>query len=260
MKLIFLSLLALPLLYSCDETPLENELNDEFTEYIPNKDEVAFEQLISDIDQNDSLRVGQSLFYSKEGGASVDVEIRVNETGLMVKLREVYTTKDSPSINKNIFYFSDKGMFASIELFEEGIGEAAVYVERVTYYNDDEEPIITKRKQAAYEEELDFETFAIVDKHSASYDRAIAVLNQEGEYGTTFQGFVKEEPYLYLIVGENETDGYYSSLVVQRMTPLIKTLQENEKNMMGTPLKLDYETLNGEQGYEYQILMNVSRK
>ncbi|MBL1280780.1 MAG: hypothetical protein COA33_010925 [Fluviicola sp.] len=259
-KIFILTILTLSVLYSCQETPESDGFQEEFAEYVPDNNEVAFEQLIAEIELNDSLRIGQSLFYSKEGGSSVDVRIRVNDSGEMVKMREEYTVENSQSINKNTFYFSGKGMFASIELFEEGEGETAVYVERTTYYDKDEKPIITKKRQAEYEEELDFETFATVGKRSASYDRALAVLNQEGEYGTTFQGFVKEEPYLYIIVGENEENGYYSSLVVQYMTPLIKTLQENEKSMVGTPLQIVHETLDGEQGYEYQILMNVKRK
>lgn len=260
LKLSFLVIISTLLFFSCqdnleDETPIDG-----IEEYVPNKDEIAFEEMISEIDLNDSLRVGQSLFYSKEGGASVDVEIKVNDKDEMVKMVEEYTVENSPSIESNTFYFSGGNMIASKELFEEGVGEEAVYVEKVTYYDKEENPILTKRKAANYQDELDFESYEIVDNTKCSYDRALAVLNQEGEYGTTFQGFVKEDPYLYIIVGEKKKDGYYSSLVVQYMTPLIKTLEENEASMIGTPLQVDFETLNGEQGFEYQILMNVQRR
>ena len=260
LKLSSLLILSTLLIFSCQESIEEESSIDLIEEYIPNNDEIVFEELISEIDLNDSLRIGQSLFYSKEGGASVDVEIRVNEKDEMVKMEEEYTIENSPSIASNTFYFDKGKMISSKELFEEGVGEEAIYVEQITYYDKDENPILTKRKTANYEEELDFESYEVIDNIKCSYDRALAVLNQEGEYGTTFQGFVKEEPYLYIIVGEKKKDGYYSSLVVQYMTPLIKTLQENEVNMIGTPLQVEFETLNGEQGFEYQILMNVQRR
>ena len=100
LKLSFLVITSTLLLFSCqdnleDETPIDG-----IEEYVPNNDEVAFEEMISEIDLNDSLRVGQSLFYSKEGGASVDVEIKVNDKDEMVKMIEEYTVENSPSIER----------------------------------------------------------------------------------------------------------------------------------------------------------------
>ena len=255
-QLLFIFSISIILFNSCQNTD-EPVITYEETNYQPNEDEVAFEQLIANIDSNDSLREGRSLAYSREDGASAEVLLFVNEANETVKIVEEYTKGNSPSISSNTFHF-DKGiMISSKELFEEGEGEKAHFIERITYYNEKEEPIITKQKIAAYEEELDFETFSIVKNTSCSYKRALKALNRTGEYSTTFQGFVTEDPYLYLIVGENKKDGYYSSLVVQYMTPTIKKLQENEVGMMGTQLEVDNETLNGEQGYVYQILMGV---
>ena len=83
------------------------------------------------------------------------------------------------------------------------------------------------------------------------------VLNQEGEFATTFQGFISEEPYLYLIVGEDEPTGYTSSLVVQYVDQTIQKLQMNEKEMIGKGIQVGFETLSGTQGYEYQILLST---
>jgi hypothetical protein len=88
-------------------------------------------------------------------------------------------------------------------------------------------------------------------------ERALNVLNQEQEFATTFRGFVKEDPYLYIIVGEDDVKGYCSSLVVQYVTATIQKLQAHELEMIGTPLIIDFETLSGEQGYEYQILLSA---
>ncbi len=262
-KFIFFSLLTL-LLHSCGGTPetiiTEDAIYLDENTYTPNSEEIEFEKIISDIDQNDSLRYGQSLSYTRPDGASVFVKIYVNDSNYTVKLFEEYTSPKSPSINSNTFYFDEGHLIATRELFEEGKGSEGHFVERVTYYNEKEKPILTKRKVAYYEEELIYESFTSAEKVACSYKRAMQVVNQEGEYETNFIEFIHEDPYLYLIVGENKKDGYYSSLVVQMMTSLITKFQSDPEKYFGTPLVINYETLNGEQGYEYQILMGVSEK
>jgi len=249
---------------SCGDTPNINDTEEEeYIEqdaYVPNKKEVLFEKIMEDIDQNDSLWYGQSLSYNRPDGASVFVKIYVNDSNFTVKLFEEYTSPNSPSINSNTFYFEKGKLIATRELFEEGTGNEGHFTERVTYYNEDEKPIHTKRRTAPYEEELIYEPFAVSEKVACSYKRAMQVINQEGEYETNFVEFISEEPYLYLIVGENKKDGYYSSLVVQMMTSLIKKWQSDPEKYFGTPLRVDYKILNGEQGYEYQILMGVYEK
>jgi hypothetical protein len=112
-------------------------------------------------------------------------------------------------------------------------------------------------RTAYYEDELDYESFKLVEKHDCNIKRATDVINQTGEFVTTFRGFVQEEPYLYLIVGENDKNGYSSSLVVQMMTSTIKKLQTNELAMIGKPLTVDFQTLGDEQGFVYQILISA---
>lgn len=260
--LLFASLFII--FQSCgDSTDTNNESEEEYIEqeeYQPNSTEVEFEKMIKNIDLNDSLRYGQSLSYNRPDGASVFVKIYVNDSNSTVKLFEEYTSAESPSINSNTFYFDEGLLIATKELFEEGTGDEGHFVERVTYYNEKEAAIITKRKVASFEEELIYEPFISSEKVACSYKRAMQVVNQEGEYETNFIEFIPEDPYIYLIVGENKKDGYYSSLVVQMMTSLIKKLQKDPEKHFGTPLNVNYKTLNGEQGYEYQILMGVNEK
>ncbi len=260
-------LFLLPFLFflvACDNAEdMNNKFEDNFVvqdDYQPSSDEIKFEKIIDEIDANDSLRYGQSLSYNRPDGASVFVKIFVNDSNYTVKLFEEYTLPNSPSIQSNTFYFDQGHLIASRELFEEGTGNEGHFVERVTYYDENENPILTKRKVAPYEEELVYESFAKAETVSCSYKRAMQVINQEGEYETNFVEFISEDPYLYLIVGENKKDGYYSSLVVQMMTSLIKKLQSDPEKYFGTPLIVNYETLNGDQGYEYQILMSLREK
>lgn len=229
------------------------------TDYQPNAQEVAFEEMIASIDANDSLRIGNSLFYSKPTGESIEVRLFVNAKNETVKMVERYTEESTQSVFRNVFYLKEGKKFATRELFGSTVNGKELFNERVSYYDEKEQPVLSKFKSANYEEELDYESFVTMDPYDCKMERALNVINQEGEFATTFQGFVKEDAFLYLIVGENEKDGYSSSLVVQYVDYTIKKLQEDELKMIGTPLIVDFETVTeGGEGYEYQILHKVS--
>lgn len=255
---LFLIGISTLLITSCGESTQENNDNaDKNAEYVPNKDEIAFEEKMRAIDQNETFAKATSLFYSRADGASVDVEMFLDSTNTAVKIVEKYTESATQSICSNTFYLVEGKKFATRELFEYSKGDSSSFSERITYYDKKEKPVATKIRTATYEDGLEFESFQLTEKKNCSMDRAISVLNQTDNYATRFRGFVKEDPYLYIIVGENDKNGYSSSLVVQMMTSTIKQLQENELAMIGKPLKINFETLDDEQGFVYQILMEA---
>ncbi len=227
-------------------------------EYVPNEKEVAYEEYISWVDNNDSLGVGNSLFYSKGDDKFTEVEFTVNDKQEMVKMVEYYT-QESQTIAKNIFYLKDGRKFATKELFEQYDNGNLSFVERVSYYDEKEKPIITKQRVAPFEQDLEFESFTTAKKQDCSMARALSILNQEGEFNTTFQGFVKESGFIYLIVGGVGDDAYTSSLIVQYEDPTIKKLMIDEKEMIGTPLIVDFQVVeDAGEGFEYQILRSVA--
>jgi len=258
LNLLIIGILAIGLFSCGDSVEILEEVNSELIDQ-PNQEEIEFESIIEAIDNDETLREGKSLFYSRDDGATEEVTLFVNDSNVTVKIYHEYTAPDALSLSSNTYHFSEGVMIASKELFEEGTIEEGHFVEQKTYYNKDEKPIVTKRRVAPYENNLEFEQFSIVKKQAVSYQKPLDILNQKGEFETTFQGFIEEEPYLYMIVGENIPKGYYSSVVVQLMTPLIKKMQNNELEMKGTQLSIDFETLSGDQGYVYQILLGVSK-
>ena len=264
MKNILLSSISLAICFStligCGEQANDSDKQEvkDTLQYVASDEEIAYDEYIMSIENNDTLTNGRSLYYSKSNGFSTEVEFFSNEENEMVKIIEYYTL-ESNSIAKNIFYFKDGRKFVSRELFEDGEGANMRFVERLTYYGEDEKPIVTKRKTAMYEEELDYEAYEIVPKHDCSMQRAIDILNQKGEFATYFKGFIKEEAFTYLIVGGKEKGSFSSPLIVQQMTPTIIKLQEDQEAMLGMPLIVDFEVvIDPGQGFEYQILKSVN--
>ena len=215
------------------------------------------EKYAAEVDADTTLKRGNSLYYSREDGATMEVFIHVNEKEEPVKLEEIYSNSGSVSLCSNVFYFKNGKKYISIELFEEGDEVSGHFTERVSYYDVKEAPIKTLVRKAEFEDQLEFEQYVSEKNYDCSAERAWMVLNQEGAFATTFQGFISEEPYLYLIVGENKKTGYTSSLVVQYIDQTIQKLQAYEADMIGKGIQVEFETLNGSQGYEYQILLST---
>ena len=81
---------------------------------------------------------------------------------------EIFTGGSSQSIGKRTFYLKDGKKVATIESFEEGEGENAHFVERVSYYDEKEKPVASKKKTAPYEEDLEFESYSLKISISSS--------------------------------------------------------------------------------------------
>lgn len=244
------------LLFSCGSGDPENVSFETKGDYSEMNNEQA-ENYVAEID-NAQLMVGNSLYYTRNDGASIEVTIYLNDSSKVLKTLERYTQEEGGSICTNIFYYKDDKKYVTKEYFEEGKGESAVFVERVTYYDPKGKPKVTKFRKAPFEDQLEYAAFELGEKHDCSDDRAVQVLNQQGEYATNFQFFVQDEHLLYLIVGENDDEGYRSSLVVQQKGPVILELLANEKKMVGTPLVVEFEKARGEMGFEFQALMGVA--
>lgn len=220
-----------------------------------------FEQYMSEVDANGTYSIANSMYYSNQAGEAVEVRLYLEEINAdsseLVKMEELMVAPVTGVVFSNIFYYKDGLKYLTRQYFQEGNADSLYFVELRTYYDKKEKPVVTKRRTAPYEELLDQETFAVVDSKDCSDERAFRCINQEGEFETTFQGFVDMSPFLYLIVGENKKDGYASSLIVQSRNEIINQLVANESNWIGKPLIVRFEIIQ-EGGGQEQILTGIS--
>lgn len=243
-------------LYSCDESKNENDQEQIIPVATDESKFEAAEAYITELDEKE-LTVAKSLYYSRPDGATVEVEVYLNDSNQVIKMVELYTDDAESSIQTKKFYYKNKKKYATKEYFEDENESGKFFVERVTYYDENAKPKVTKKRIASFEDGLVDSMFELVDKKDCSDKRAFQVLNQEGEYVTTFQGFIMQESLTYLIVGENSKEGYASSLVVQFKNNTIIKLQQNEKGMIGTPLEVDFQSAKGDMGFDFQALLSV---
>ena len=224
------------------------------------KNEEEFEQRMAAIDNNANLKLMNSLAYNNNEGSTIEAIASFNSSDQEVKIEESYSDVKSGNYGKHSFYIENGRKFATKEVyFDNGVKKPS-FVERLSFYDQKGKVIFTKERFSDFEEGLEKEAFQISVPKDCPIDRAMRLLNQEGEFKTTFQGFVTDGNLKYLLVGENTKEGYASSLAVQYEEGDINILIKNERAYIGTPLEVEYETMVDERSLKFQILLSVRIK
>ena len=253
--------IALFLTTSCDSTETDIPTDEITTEEIA-KANVDGEAYLDYLDLTDTLDKANSLYYSRQVGDDIewtDVIMTLDDSSRILKMVERFLVSGTEAVCSNHFYFKDGNKYATKQFFLESEQDSSYFVELLSYYDEKGKVTATKRRTAVYEDFLPQEQYMVAEKKSCSEDRAFDIVNQTGEFETTYQGFVEMQGFKYLVVGEDEKDGFSSALIVQRTTPLILELRANEADMIGTSLVVNFRTIT-DGGSSQQILMGVAKK
>ena len=227
------------------------------SEYKANENQLEIEAQMAAID-NDTLVVNNSLLYYKE---VADIQVYVYKdpaTDEARKIIEEFTSEKGGSKQSIAYYMLNGKTIATQEIILVPVADSMQFLERVSYYNEKEEVVISKERTAYYEEELEYAQFMVGEKTKCSMDRALNVLKQEGEFATHFQSFIDSEYGLYMMVGENKPDGYSATLLINSFGGVTNKLFKNPAAYKGKHLKLAFSTEVDEGGYEYSLLHNAS--
>lgn len=259
MKRVFYIIGLVVVVYACNGSK-ESKKDTEMATYVPLKDEGEFEAKVAQIDMNDSLVEVSSLYYTKEDGSSYEVSAWLDDKSHILKMKETSVEGTSGKYGSVTFYFDNGRKIVSNEHFEEKQGNKANFVERITYYNPAGKSLKSKQRIAVYEEELDRALFQACAPANCSSKNAEDALNQKGSFITTFQGFVENGPQMFLTVGEHKKDGYVSALLIQYTDSNIKKLMDDQENMVGTKLTVNFEKMTDETGFQFQVLTGIKFK
>ena len=212
---------------------------------------------MAEIENNPDWKVMNSLAYNNNAGSTEEVIAYLNTNDEAVKLEEHFSDVSTGSYGQRFFYIANQKTFASKEIYFDNTIKTPAFIERVTFYGKNQLPVYTRERSAPTELELENAAFQQKNPLGVSIERAMQVINQQGEFVTTFQGFVQSGGITYLLVGENSQDGYASSLAIQYDNEDIKKLKLNERGMIGTPLQIKHQTMVDEKGLKFQVLLEL---
>lgn len=259
-KILNIAVLFFIFLSSCQTAKNGEEGNSKDEKVQSVENEEKYENQIAAIENNTELLLINSLAYNNNAGSRIEVVAYLDKGENEVKIEESFTDVKSGNYGKFTYYIDKGKKFATKQVYFENQLKEPSFVERISFYDKDERVIFSKERVAPFEDELEKAAFEISIPKDCSIERAMRVLNQEGEFTTTFQGFASDGNLSYLLVGENTSDGYASSLAVQYKEGDITKLMNNEKAMIGKPLEVVHQVMVDERGLKFQVLLSVKIK
>ena len=259
MKNIFYVSLIFTILVSCSsktEKLGHSNGHNSFTNKEKNESEIEIR--IADTDLQEKLDVMNSLYFTKEDGSSFEVKGFLDKKGAVLKVEEKFLDGKTGEYGTVLFYVFKGKKYASKERFEDKKGSKPTFIERISFYDQNEKVVSTKTRKAFYEEDLDAQPFETIDFYDCSIQKAMNALNQEGEFETRFQGYILNGSSSFLTVGESKPNGYISALMVQYNNSTTEKLRKNQEISVGKKLNLNFQKVTDENGFEFQVLMSVT--
>lgn len=253
-------LLNVLFLVGCKENNSENDASGEESSSNVHQArlEDAYEAYIAQVDLNDSLKVTNSLYFTKEDGSSLSVIAFLNKKEEVVKLIEKYVNGKTNRYQTTTFYVKNGRKYITNEHFEDTLDKSNPhFIERISFYNEKETPINSRIRKAQYEEDLDKSIFEKVENYNCSIERALQVINQQGSYVPKFQGLVFSGRTTYITVGQDDEEGFISALLIQYENETTRKMRKNQNAMLGKPLDLQFQKVVDDNGFEFQLLLGV---
>jgi len=243
---------------SCSHNIDSNELNNQEQTNVVEDNE--WDSLIRKIDQElPELTRIESLVYYKEDASSMEAIAYLDQNNLITKITQEYLDGHTGYKTTLQFYSNGGVRFASRKTSVKGEANNAFFSEEITLYDPKGSIILSKERRSEYEANIESEYFYLVDTIRHDDSEAFLILRQQDAYSTTFQGFVENGPFHFLVVGEHtEKDGYTASLSIQEDTPTLRYLREKGKLALGTELEIEFERYVDPTGYMMQILRKVA--
>lgn len=207
-----------------------------------------------DAEVEKSEQIAASLYYSKaETGESFEVLGYLNTQNSILKVEEIFNDGNGKNSGHRYYYLNDGKPFLTIEKYDEVGGAAPVFVDRITYYDKAGKLLKTKERRGPYQEVVETMGYQPAPLKGISIERAMRALNQEKEFATTFQGFIHQDYFTYISVGENKPDGFRTALRCDYKDQLINVLSGNEESYLGEPLRVQFQKHSDENGFEFQV-------
>lgn len=197
--------------------------------------------------------LANSLHYEKADGTMIEVIGHLDTTNVLQIIEEQFSDGNGKSNGTRFYYLNDGKPFVTQELIDQVNGNnEAIFIDRVSYYDEKGKIIKTKERSASFQDDINKMSYKAAALYPIKVDRAMAALKSEKEFATTFQGFVNQDMFSYLIIGPDDPNGFTSALRLDYKDQLINILASDPEKHMGTRIKVNFEVHN-DRGFEFQV-------
>jgi len=210
------------------------------------------------IDANEQLKKLNSLSFTNNAKSTAEAIAYLDEKDTEVKIIEKFSDALTGNYGSKTFYIENGKVFCAKEVYFDAQISTPSFVERITYFNKNNQVKASIERYAAYEEDLEQAPFKLTSKKKISIDRALSLLNHTGEFETSFQGFLNHNNMDFILIGKNTPDGFTSALSIQTQDATVHYLQKNERKMIGRMLDVSHNFIVDGSGMTFQVLNEIS--
>lgn len=194
-----------------------------------------------------------SLHYEKADGTMIEVIGHLDTANVIQILEEQFSEGNGKTNGTRYYFLNDGKPFVTQELIDQIDGtNEAVFIDRISYYDSKGKIIKTKERRASFQDDINKTGYKPAPLHPIRMDRAMNVLESKKEFATTFQGFVNQDMFSYLIVGPDDPNGFTSALRLDYKDQLINILASDPERYYAAKIQVNFEVHN-DRGFEFQV-------
>ena len=220
-------------------------------------DSIYFDMMQS-IDTDTSLLQASSLEYSGKGGKTYHTEGLIGINNRICKLKNTINDTTQEIIDE--FYYINSKKRVGSRLISHYNLETAYFEQYISFFDTTGMLIYsgfkTFENMSMYEKTVFQETQSLFGS-----DDQIAkdIIQQKGGFETNFKGFIELESHNMEFIKVGSNDGSFNSLLaISEETDLLKKLKSNEKDFIGSPLRIEFTKATQADGFSFQMLLTIS--
>ena len=220
-------------------------------------DSVYFE-IIQSIDDDTTLFRASSLEYSDKEGQTYQSEGLIDANNKISKLKAIISGESQETIDE--FYYINSKKRVGSRLISNFNMEPAYFEHHISFFDSSGTLIYSGFKTY---ENMSMQEKIVFQKTKSSYrlddQNAKDIIQQTGGFETNFRGFIELESHNMEFIKVGSNDGAYNSLLaISEETDLLKKLKSNEKDFIGTPLRIEFTKASQADGFLFQLLLGIS--
>ena len=241
------------ILTSCHSSLKEDE-KETVEVQIAFKGQAELDSLKAEIDSKIGLREVYSLRYLSSNDDVNQVYGLIDSEMNISRLEHVFIPKSGVELQTR-YYFSNGSVFMSSQLRKKFENEQFILREIRTYYDSDGIVMYTGERRALDETKLEEKPWKKLSAKVFSPEKALAIINQEGDFQTRFLSLTEAMGKKYLVVG---TDKQTSTVAYHEGIPGdLKTLLRQPEKFINKLVSLTFEEITDANDFSFQALKEL---
>lgn len=242
------------LLTSCHSSTTEEESKQQISSTSSFKEQAELDSLKAEIDSKIGLREVYSLRYLSSEDDVNQVFGLIDEELNISRLEHVLIPKEGVELQTR-YYFQNGTIFLSMQLRKKFENEQFFLREIRTYYDENGVVLFTGERRASDETKLEERPWKKIAGRVMDPQKAMEIINQQGEFATNFLNLSEAMGKKYIVVGtdkQSSTVAYHDGISGD-----LKLLLARPDKFVNQPLSISFTEITDANDFCFQALKEL---